>query len=82
MADCLMNYVFPVFGMPRILQMDNGKEFVNITIKVCLKSWSGNCSIINGRPRHPQTQGLIEQANGTVETMLRVLRADKGDKFE
>ena len=24
-ADCLCNHVFPVYGLPRILQMDNGK---------------------------------------------------------
>ncbi len=23
--------------------------------------------VINGRPRHPQTQGLVEQANGVMK---------------
>lgn len=27
--------------------------------------------ILNGRPRHPQTQGLVEQANGVMKTKLR-----------
>ena len=81
-AECLTKHVFPVFGLPRILQMDNGKEFVNKTIVKVVEDWPGNCQIINGRPRHPQSQGLIEQANGTVETMLRVMRSDEGDSFD
>ena len=80
-AECLTRSIFPVFGLPRILQMDNGKEFVNKTIVKVVEDWPGNCQIINGRSRHPQSQGLIEQANGTVETMLRVMRSDAGDSF-
>ena len=30
----------------------------------------GKCKILHGRPRHPQSQGLIEQSNGTMKTML------------
>jgi len=36
--------------------------------QVC--SWEGDCKIVYGRPRHPQSQGLVEQANGTVEVMI------------
>jgi ribosomal protein L21E len=35
-----------------------------------LTEWDGECKIVYGRPRHPQSQGLVEQANGTVERML------------
>ena len=81
-AECLMTSVFPVYGLPRILQMDNGKEFVNKTIAKIVEDWPGSCTIINGRPRHPQSQGLIEQANGTVEGQLRALREDIGPSFQ
>ena len=37
-----------------------------------MKDWPGECQIVNGRPRHPQCQGLIEQGNGTVEKLLGV----------
>ena len=29
--------------------------------------------MIHGRPRHPQTQGLVEQANGTMERMIAAM---------
>lgn len=29
--------------------------------------------MIHGRPRHPQSQGLVEQANGTLEKMIRAM---------
>ena len=35
-----------------------------------IKRWDGDCALIYGRPRHPQSQGLVEQANGTVEKMI------------
>jgi hypothetical protein len=57
-ASCLLTHVFPIYGLPKILQMDNGREFVNSLILKVVKEWPGSCSIINGRPRHPQTQGI------------------------
>ena len=35
-----------------------------------IASWDGDCKIVYGRPRHPQSQDLVEQANGTVENMI------------
>ena len=55
------------FGIPELIQSDNGTEF------------QGACSdllqvfgikVINGRPRTPRTQGLVEQANGTVKKKI------------
>ena len=40
-----------------------------------LESWDGNCKLIHGRPRHPQSQGLIEQSNGTMEKMIAAMMA-------
>jgi hypothetical protein len=28
---------------------------------------------IFGRPRHPQSQGLVEQSNGTIQNMLNAM---------
>ena len=56
--------------MPQILQSDNGREFKNKLFVQSISSWDGDCKIVYGRPRHPQSQGLVEQANGTVENMI------------
>ncbi|CAF4507119.1 unnamed protein product, partial [Didymodactylos carnosus] len=60
---------FYSFGAPRILQSDNGKEFVAKVIKDLKNTWN-DLVIINGRPRHPQTQGLVERGNQTLESAL------------
>ncbi|CAF2083011.1 unnamed protein product [Rotaria magnacalcarata] len=61
--------IFYTFGPPKILQSDNGKEFVaNIILNLKL-NWP-DLIIINGRPRHPQSQGLVERANAVVQKML------------
>ena len=66
----LSHYVLPYFGLPQVLQCDNGTEFKNNLVKNVLENWEGSCKVIHGRPRHPQSQGLVEQANGTMERML------------
>ena len=43
--------------------------------------WPGEVTIVNGRPRNPKCQGLIEQGNGMVEKLLGVClyEADESD---
>ncbi len=66
----LESRVFGFFGLPSILQSDNGLEFKNKLVLDLVKNWDGSCKIIYGRPRHPQSNGLVEQANGTMERMI------------
>ncbi|CAG8548698.1 16365_t:CDS:1, partial [Dentiscutata heterogama] len=54
---------------PTILQLDNGKEFIAQTIKELIVLWP-SVKIINRRPRHPQSQGLVEWANGILKQKL------------
>jgi hypothetical protein len=61
--------IFFQFGPPRILHSDNGREFVAKVILDLTKLWPG-LLIINGRPRHPQSQGLVERGNAVVQQML------------
>ena len=57
--------LFFTFGPPRILHSDNGKEFVaNLIIE--LKNLFPDMVFIRDRPRHSQTQGYIERANGIL----------------
>ena len=60
---------FCLFGFPRLLQSDNGKEFVAAVIEELTKAWPG-LTIIHGRPRHPQSQGCVERANGDLQRRL------------
>jgi len=60
--------IFLMFGPPVILQCDNGKEFSSIMKK--LGDLWPNLKIIHGRPRHPQSQGMIERANGIMERKI------------
>lgn len=53
-----------IFGAMDILQSDNGSEFKGVCLEL-VKSFG--VRVINGRPRTPRTQGLVEQANGTVK---------------
>lgn len=79
----LQNHVFAYLGTPRILHSDNGREFVNEIVQDVVKSWPGKVTIVNGRPRHPQCQGLIEQGNSTVEKMIgaRFLEKQSEDEY-
>lgn len=65
----VLKSIFYQFGPPRILQSDNGREFVAKVILDLKKLWPG-LLIINGRPRHPQSQGLVERGNAVVQQML------------
>ena len=61
--------IFTQFGPPKILQFDNGREFVTKMITELKHIWT-DLLIIHGRPRHPQSQGCIERANGDLEIKL------------
>jgi hypothetical protein len=57
--------LFFVFGPPKLLHSDNGREFVASVIYE-LKQLFPDIVFIRGRPRHPQSQGCIERANGVL----------------
>lgn len=63
------------FGVPTIVQADNGREFKGV-LKLLLLSHG--IKIKNGRPRTPRTQGLVEQANGTVKEKILAWKLENG----
>ena len=77
----LQNRVFSYVGVPKILHSDNGREFVNEVVESVVREWPGEVIIINGRPRNPKCQGLVEQGNHMVEKLLgvRLHEYDGGD---
>ncbi|CAF4558114.1 unnamed protein product [Rotaria sp. Silwood2] len=68
--------LFYQFGPCKILQSDNGKEFTASVIKDLKIVWPG-LVIINGRPRHPQSQGLVERGNATLCDVLGKFMTDR-----
>ena len=79
-ANALEKWVFPVMGLPRILQSDNGREFVIKLVDEVLATWSGQLQPVSGRPCHPQSQGLVEQAHYTLERMISAKIVESGSK--
>jgi hypothetical protein len=65
----------PPSCLQRLFKTDNGKEFKGALL-ILLRKYG--IQIINGAPRSPQTQGLVEQANGVVEAKLRAWKMDNG----
>ena len=76
-ADCLQEFI-RYYGVPEIIQSDNGREFKGAVVMLCKRL---KIRIINGRPRHPQTQGLVEQANGVAKAKIRAWMVDNNSKY-
>ena len=62
-------------GVMEILQSDNGTEFKGVCEELLLRY---GIKVINGRPRTPRTQGLVEQANGTVKKRITQWKRQNG----
>ena len=68
---------FRLFGPPKVLHTDNGKEFVGKEIiRIIQASWN-DIRLVQGRPRTPRTQGLVERGNSVIKKMLRCLLLEK-----
>ncbi|CAM4816537.1 unnamed protein product [Rotaria magnacalcarata] len=65
----MMQSIFYQFGPPKTLQSENGREFIAKVITDLTNTWS-SLVIVNGRPRHPQFQGLVERSNSVVQQLL------------
>ena len=62
-------------GFPKKLHTDNGREFKNKNmIDFCNKH---KIDLVNGAPRTPQTQGLVERNNRTVKENLANILKEK-----
>ncbi|XP_076873239.1 uncharacterized protein LOC143523013 isoform X2 [Brachyhypopomus gauderio] len=78
---CIVKF-FHLFGAPKRILSDQGREFVNaINRSVCdrLGIKRSLCS-----PYHPQTNGLVERMNGTIQSALSKMvgmRPDTWDEY-
>ncbi|CAL9692543.1 unnamed protein product [Knipowitschia caucasica] len=67
-AKFLCREVFPRFGIPRRISSDNGGEFVDKTVKCVLQKLGVKQRL--GCVYHPQSQGMVERANGILKNKL------------
>ena len=68
--------VLAYLGSPRIFHSDNGH--VDQVMHALLKVWNRDVTFVNGRPRHSQSQGLVERGNQEVEKKLASMKAEQG----
>ena len=73
-------FTFLDIGAPLVLQSDNGREFTAQVISELSKLWPG-LNLVNGRPRHPQSQGCEERANGDMKNKLSAWCSCQGGVF-
>jgi hypothetical protein len=71
-ADHIVDFVqsiFTIIGSPLILQCDNGREFVNEKLFNLCAYWGSK--IVLSSPYHPQSNGGVENANGSLKAAVR-----------
>ena len=69
--------LFLLFGLPRVIQSDNGSEFVNLGLKVVLDGAGVDHRRV--APYRPQGNGAAERAVRSVkEVLLPLIRGDLG----
>ena len=59
----------------QIFHSDNGREFVNQVLASLLEQWGGDTTFVHGRPRHSQSQGLVERGNRTIYNLTHVIKS-------
>jgi IS30 family transposase len=62
-------------GLWEILQCDCGAEF-KAAVSILMRRYG--IKIIYSSPRHPKSQGLVEQANGQVKSKIRIWKVKIG----
>ena len=65
-----------MWGFLRYCSRSNCREFVNEIVKETLTLWPGQVVTINGRPRHSQSQGLVEKGNHYAEMHIQAMKQE------
>ena len=72
-------YICCLVPLQLILQSDNGSEFTANIITEMKQLWP-DMKLVHGKPRHPQSQGSVEHANGAIKDMLLAWLSDNNSK--
>ncbi|KAM3609626.1 uncharacterized protein V6R79_017931 [Siganus canaliculatus] len=78
-AKFLCREVFPRFGFPDTISSDNGSHFVAEVIRITMKMLGITQKF--GCVYHPQSQGTVERANGTLKAKLAKIITDSKGKL-
>ncbi|KAL6455441.1 hypothetical protein MHYP_G00361070 [Metynnis hypsauchen] len=76
---CIVQIIYR-FGAPKRILTDQGREFVNQINKEVCDLFGIKRSLCS--PYHPQTNGLVEKMNGTIQRILGKLCKDKPQTWE
>ena len=79
-ARALINNVFAVFGPPRSLYSDQGKEFVAQLTIDAVKAFG--CHQRHITVYRPQASGIVERFNGHIVSILRALAHEHQDSWD
>lgn len=72
--------VIPRFRIPVKISSDKGVHFVNRTMEILAKCLKVKCRF--GCACHPQSQGMVERANGSLRVNLAKICADSEGKLK
>ena len=68
-----------MFGVPFVMQSDNGHEFTNEIIQNLADMWPG-MKLVHGKQRHSQSQGSVERSNQDAGDLLVAWMSDNNTK--
>ena len=75
-AKLLCREVIPRWGLPDRISSDNGREFVDKTVKLILQKLGIKQRL--GAVYHPQSQGICERMNGVIKNRLTKICQHRG----
>ena len=69
-ADVLNTHISLILVLLAFYIRTMAENFVNGVISDLLKLWHSNIQLVSGRPRHPQSQGLVERVHQTLHKKM------------
>ena len=79
-AQLFFDHIFRHHGLPKVIVSDRDPKFISLFWKDLLKQLSTQAAMSTAH--HPQTDGQTEQANRTLEDMLRAYVNYKQDNWD